>query len=251
MDNKVTKKRINDHLEYDWFKYILILIVGIVLWVFVYGQIERDRDYETIDIFISAYASYENQYVDKTYLAMANAMDSKYGQDVIRSLNLNVQNPLGNEYGTLLMTQGNESSDVLILGDKLLQEGAMRGYIELTDELLNDYLLPDVLVGGKQLTIDDLEYIYYEAPDGTRTRHGIRVDTFAKMSGTQGAAFETNYKNVEAYKEKDFGENLPDTTFYLVLNPKSVSLGKFGKKSEPQNAQALFCVQKFIEYYIK
>lgn len=246
MDNKVTKKRLNDHLEYDWFKYVIILIVSIVLGYFIFSQINANRDYETVDIFVSTYATYENKYESKTMQAMQDEMDAKYGEHVIRQLSINAQDPLSNEYSTLFSTQGTISSDILIVGERMLKNVGL-GYVPLTDELLTKYLLPD------GVNIGDLEY--YEHENETtkqKTRLGIRVDTFAKMGGKSGV-FEFDYKQIESYKEKykdvTDPELLPDTKFYMVLNPNSLSIGEYGKEGKVEHKQALYCVNTFIDFY--
>lgn len=37
MDNRITKKRLNDHLSYDWLKYLAIILAGILLWVIIFS----------------------------------------------------------------------------------------------------------------------------------------------------------------------------------------------------------------------
>ena len=73
-------------------------------------------------------------------------------------------------------------------------------------------------------------------------------------NGVTGAIFQTDWRNVDKYKDsfKDVSEeNLPDDEFYIVINPRSVSIGKFGLgKSKPENAQALYAVNRFLEYLI-
>lgn len=246
MDNKVTKKRFNDQLEYDWFKYVAILLVAVIGCYFIFSQIVSDRDYETIDIFVSTYSSSTNDYEFKTMQAMGSEMDTeKYGGNYIRTISFNPQSPVDSNYATLLSTQGNVSSDFLIVGKAQLynpeseQFDYASGYVELSDEMMNDYLLPE------GLSIDDLQY----AVDGNGKRRGVRVDNFERMSGS-GGIFELDWRKLQGlndeYKDR---ENQPDLEFYLVINPSSVSIGKFGKKSKDGNAQALFCIKKFIQFY--
>ncbi len=243
MDNKITKKRINDHLEYDWYKYLIILVAGIVLFYFLFSQINRTRDYEDITFFISCYEADDNGFSDRVKRDMASDDykqngQKKYGENVLRSLTLETQNPLDSNYITLLQTHGQISSDVLIVGKSIL-ENAGPSYLELTDALLRDYLLPD----GVQ--IEDLDYYAIEH-DGRAYRMGIRVSDFSRLP------FETDWRKIQSYKDKYdemAEENQPDTEFYLVINRSSVNIGPFGKKSKDKNAQTLFAVNRFIKYY--
>lgn len=254
MDNKITSKRINDHLEYDWYKYLIILIVGIVLFYFIFSQINRTRDYEDVNIFVTCYDSGENGFASRVQREMnASTYDSaRYGEAVLRSITFEPQDPLSETYGTMLQTHGMVSSDILIVGKSYL-EGVGAGFVELTDELLNDYLLPKGLRDANDVVydieIDDLEYFTYVNGNYSR-RMGIKVSDFGKMSGS-GCVFETDWRKIPSYREKYEGqeENLPDDEFYLVINPDSASIGKFGRKAKDENAQALYLINRFLAYY--
>ena len=255
MDNKITKKRINDHLEYDWYKYLIIIIACIVLVVFVFSQINSTRDYEDVQFFVSCYKSSNDSFAASAKSDMNNAdkySEKTYGENVLLEINMEYQDPLGSEYGTLLQTHGMISSDVLIVGKSLLEQGGATAYVELTDELLNDYLLPkDIKTpsGGVGFKQDDLEY-YVSEHNGKR--YGIKVSDFHRMTGT-GAYFTMDWRDISSYNEKykDLeAEQQPDDEFYLIINPSSVNIGKFGKgKSKDGNAQALYLVNRFIAYY--
>ena len=248
MDNKVTKKRINEHLEYDWYIYLIILVACIVLFYFVFSQINRTRDYEDVNFFISCYDSGDNGFADRVKRDMESSRydADKYGEAVLRDISFETQDPLGSNYGTMLQTHGMITSDVLILGESVMKTSGA-GFIELTDELLTEYLLPD----GVQIS----DFSYFTGSDlgieNDTRRFGIKVSDFSRLSGT-GSVFETNWRNVSDYKEKykdAADEEKPDDTFYLVLNRSSVSVGKFGKKAKDKNAQALYLVRRFIEFY--
>lgn len=247
MDNKITKKRINDHLEYDWYKYLIIIIAGIALFVFVFSQINRTRDYEDVNFFISCYDYSENDFSNsaKTDFNKKEYDAKKYGGNYLREISLELQSPLDGNYGTLLQTHGMITSDVLILGKSYLESTDGLGYVQLTDELLTDYLLPKEL----NLNIDDLEY-YESKADGKK--YGIKVSGFAEMNG-EGRKFGMNWREIsnlnDKYKDQP-EDRQPDTEFYLVINPSSVNIGKFGKgKSKDGNAQALYLINRFIKYY--
>lgn len=243
MDNKVTKKRINDHLEYDWYWYLVILIVAIVGCYFAFSQINRTRDYEDVNFFVSCYDSGDNSFearIKGEMRASSYALEkqSKYGENVLRSIEFETQDPLDSNYSALLQTHGMITSDVLIVGEKYFMSDS-RNFLRLTDELLKDYILPD------GLTIDDLDY-YTVDVHGEEARYGIKVSNFSRLP------FTMNWRSIEKYKEKYESvseEQQPDDTFYLIINPTSVNIGKFGKKAKDSNAQALYTVSRFIAYY--
>lgn len=257
MDNKVTPKRINDHLEYDWYKYLIILIAIVVVFYFVFSQINRTRDYEDVAIFVSCYASDANRFEERVKTQMGTqsykeASASKYGDDVLREISIETQDPLSSTYGTMLQTHGMVSSDILIVSKSVLG-GYGNGFVQLTDELLEDYLLPDVADeeaegGRRKMRIDELEYYERELLTGEKIRVGIKVSSFTNPK----LPFSWDWTRVEdykkAYEDKEESEQ-PDKEFYLVINPDSVSIGRFGKKAKDKNAQALYCVNRFIAYY--
>jgi hypothetical protein len=57
MDNKITGERLNNHLEYDWFKYIIFIIVSIFLWFLVYSMLDKIKDHQRIDFFVTVSVS--------------------------------------------------------------------------------------------------------------------------------------------------------------------------------------------------
>lgn len=263
MDNKVTKQRINNHLEYDWYLYLLILIVAIVGSYFLFSQINRTRDYEDVTVFVSCYLENDHNFSGQVLSDMDSSRyhtewKNRYGDAVLRDVAVEAQDPLGSEYMTLLQTHGMVTSDILIVGKSVL-DASPNAFVELTDELLTEYLLPEREVinpetGEKTLVkmnIDDFEYYSFERQDGTKRRNGIKVSGFAEMHGA-GAVFQTDWREVPSYYQK-YGElkeeEQPDDEFYLVLNTQSVNIGKFGKKAKNKNTQALFVANRFLSYY--
>ena len=261
MDNKITKKRINDHLEYDWYKYLIILIAGIALFVFIFSQINRTRDYEDVAFFISCYDSPNENRFDETVLGDMNSSkydSEKYGESVLREVSIEIQDPLDSNYGTMLQTHGMITSDVLIVGKSILENSGGGAYVPLTDELLEKYLLPKGLERRKEdgtkekydLTVDDLEYYTVELSNGETRRTGIKVSGFRDMNGAS-RKFGMNWRENSSYNDKYKDaeeENQPDDEFYLVINPSSVSIGEYGK-GDRENKQALYLVNRFIAYY--
>lgn len=270
MDNQVTKKRINDHFEYDWYKYLIILLAGIFVFYFAFSQINRTRDYEDVTVFLSRYDERTGNITENFPTRVLGEMETDsyknvlsqvYGDAVLREVTVNAQDPLGsNEYGMLLQTQGMISSDLLIVGESWLKDG-YTGFVPLTDELLEKYLLPQDMPKGTfaddaertVMAINDLQYFYDNEEDvENRVRYGINVNAFEKFN-TPYEVLITDWRLVEEYnnlyKDKP-EEEQPDDTFYLVINPSSVSIGKFGKgKSKAKDTQALFVANRFIKYY--
>ena len=53
MDTRITKKRLNDHLSYDWVKYVAIIVATIFLFWFLYDVGgKKPNQAQTLDIFV-------------------------------------------------------------------------------------------------------------------------------------------------------------------------------------------------------
>ena len=263
MDNKITKQRLSNHLEYDWLLYLLIVLVGIFGTYFLFAQINRTRDYEDVTLFVSCYDESTHNFVGQT-LAHMNASEYQatqrqlYGDNILRSLTVEAWDPIGNgEYYTLLQTRGTILSDILVVG-KSVMPSCIGTFVPLTDELLNDYLLPDEVdvkgnPTGKKLKIEDFDYYTVELENGETRRYGLKISSFPQMHGV-GHVFEMDWRNIESYAAL-YGEAAeeyqPDDEFYICLNSRSENIGKFGKKSKDKNAQALYVFNRFLTYYYR
>ena len=88
MDNRVTKKRVAIHFEYDWLIYLLIIGVVIFATYMVFMQINITRDFERVDVFFACY-SHGSDDLSEGFLSDIRAD----GDGVIREVNLNYQSP--------------------------------------------------------------------------------------------------------------------------------------------------------------
>ncbi|MDR0425946.1 MAG: hypothetical protein LBH24_02120 [Clostridiales bacterium] len=244
MDNKITKERIGVHLEYDWLKYILLLIAGIVIFYMIFSQINRTRDFEDINVFFSNY----RQTVPTQNADYLNYLKTKYGDAYIREANINYQSPTGNEYSTLYSTHG-LTSDALVLGRSYML-GNGYGYMTLTPEIL-------ALILPEGTTEADYEYFTYTEADVENgyahkdligRRYGIRVDNL-KNIGTdpKTAAFVFD----PAALELEGAENM-DSEFYLCINPAGLNIGPYNQKAKNRERYA-DCLQTFYyaEYFLQ
>ncbi|MDR3318579.1 MAG: hypothetical protein LBS99_04005 [Clostridiales bacterium] len=51
MDARITKQRVGVHLEYDWFKYIIIALVAVFAWISVYSTVDQPAESEILAFF--------------------------------------------------------------------------------------------------------------------------------------------------------------------------------------------------------
>lgn len=205
MDNKVTKKRIVEHLEYDWFKYLLILAASIALFVAVFVLINRTRDVEDIRVFASAYSKKEYDFSSKAVSALKEEGDSR-----ILDVDMTFYDVRDSSYLIQLQSNGVLNSDILILGENVIKQFGS-GLLVLSDEVLQ-LMLPQ-----------DFAAQYYA--DASGNVRGIRVDTL-KSVGSALVFDYTGEKPPDA-QEDDFTY---DEKFYLAINSKSKNIGRFAAK---------------------
>lgn len=81
MDNKYTKERIHNHLSYDWFKYIIVLLAAVAGWILLFALTAPGvPESEIINIYIfSPQASQEE--LDKLEDYLQYRYDEEYGTE--------------------------------------------------------------------------------------------------------------------------------------------------------------------------
>mgnify|MGYP001502959368 CR=1 FL=1 len=88
MDNKITKQRLNNHLEYDWFKYIIFILVAVFLWSFIYSLLDKIKDREKLDIFITtAFSSEKAQAFETDFIKFLQSQNDQSLKQVNFSYN--------------------------------------------------------------------------------------------------------------------------------------------------------------------
>jgi len=74
MDNKITKDRVSVHLEYDWLKYLAIIVAAIFLWSLIFTMTRpRLKAFEEIKILSFNYA--EGDLFDKSPVFYPNSTE--------------------------------------------------------------------------------------------------------------------------------------------------------------------------------
>lgn len=238
-------------MEYDWYKYLILLIVCIVLFYFIFNQLSRTRDYEDVNIFVTCYDSQDESdciaYI-KNRMRADDYPQDRFGKNVLRSIGFETVSPLDSNYSTLLSTHGQITSDILVLGKSRLDR-AGAAYLELTDEVLNDY----ILYGLSDEIKGSLEYYTWEY-EGKSYRMGIKISDMPKSLFVTdwrkpGVISDSNRQEYEKLTPEEQSERGLDTEFYLVINRSSVNIGKFGKKSKNRDVQALYVVNRMLQYF--
>lgn len=238
MDNKITRERISVHFEYDWLKYLLLLIASVFAVYMIFYQINVNREFEKIDVFLTCYGNnigssvIANEY--KEYL-------KDEGDTTIRSVTIEMHSQLESEYGTLLSSHGT-TADLLVLSKSQMDSGAY-AYFVLTDEIVDRFIPKDIEV---EYYIQDSE----ETPTINGNRYGIRIDNLPgiKSEKPENAPiiFDPSVLSDEVKGDKKY-----DSEFYLVVNPSSVNKGEFNRKEKNKEKYKGQCqTLQFLTFFL-
>lgn len=243
MDNRVTKKRIALHLEYDWLKYVLVFALSAFVFYMVFMQINVTREFEKVEVFFSQYAHGAST-VGEEYLSKIR----EEGDDYIREVNINYQSPNNTEVYSQLFLAAGMTSDVLII-PKSVMDAYATSFVQLTDEVI-EQCVPDELKNSVDYYIysregRDPEYVY---EDGVGKPYGIRVDNLAKLA-VENPEFVFNMKTINPeISDEDLSKY--DSEFYIVVNRTSIKIGTQGKKEEYHGfTQSYRFVRFFLNKY--
>ena len=249
MDNKVTKQRVINHLEYDWYKYLIFVIVGIIIIVFTFQQINRNKEDEDFTIFFTAYSMRENSFMRdiKGEFESESYDSATYGPNIFREMTIEPQSPSSSTYSELYSTHGEVLSDVLIVhksyfehqdDDGNLTYNSVFRFLQLNDDILR-------LLGIEDKTTSEYEFMCVDSS-------GKRVDVTAQDARIYGIRID-NLSNIDSIAqlkmEKDDGEIITDE-YYLYLSRDKANIGEYNPKNKkPENKQTFYCVRRFLEKY--
>jgi hypothetical protein len=228
MDNKVTKKRISIHFEYDWLKYVLVILVSVFACYLLFYQINITRKHERMDIFFACYRN--NSTLAADFLSTVKAE----GDTVIRDVNITYGNPTDGEQYPQLMNANGFTSDLMVVTETDIKQYAT--WFLPFDEGVKKACIPEQMA-------DSLEY--YLGEDGTA--YGVRVDNLSAFASNNPAfVFDVRKLDTSGLTEEEIASY--DTKFYVAILPGSVKIGTYGKKEERHNQMQTF---RFVHYFLE
>lgn len=241
MDNRITKNRILRHLEYDWFKYLLLIALSVFVWYMVFMEINHSRTFERVEVFFACYDDGSENlgggFKDWLY---------SHGDTVTREVNVTYRSPADNAYGEFYVASST-TADVFIIPKESLAVNPL-AFLELTDDILE--YVPESLRDN-----EDLYYAYneddqageYFREEFVERKFGIRVDNLSKID-VDNPPFLFDLTKAEGYTEEQI-EALP-SEFYLVLSRSSIKTGEHGPKAKYHDlTQSLKFITYFLETY--
>ncbi len=242
MDNKITRERVSRHFEYDWLKYVAILAASVFLWVMVFVQINVDRSYEQLSIFVGCY-NCDDYSIGDDFL---NAKKSEEGNS-LRDVSINIYHPNESDTYSDALISYYMTCDVMIVGTADIV-GSVYNFIELTDELI-EICVPESLR-------DSVEY-YTVDDDGDYDQSGshkmlIRVDNLLKLDA-DNPHFNFSYSDVFPDKFAEMTETEQDyysnEKWYIGVNVNSDNAGLQGKNPVAGRIESYEFVRCFLAEY--
>lgn len=111
MDNKVTKSRLLFHLKYDWYKYLVFVLISIACSILFFDWIATTKAWERIDVYIVS-----NKFHDNTLQEdILKYLDENLENNKIREVQVTHLSPSDPDYRDLYTVNGGSSSTILIL----------------------------------------------------------------------------------------------------------------------------------------
>ena len=256
MDNKITKERVNIHLEYDWIKYIAALALAIFLFALLYTTLApRLKTHEEIKFLILARVSESSDGSKDGWGQLAadmqvffNEKAEESGSKELAVKNVGKENmlPEGASFGEWLTTRLLSNFDFVIAPD----------YFFLYDENKPDTervayegnLAPSVVRFSQWKDENDVPYI-----DTARFPDALLINSDNECVGLILNGFETIYKLLPDVK------NEPEETRYaLAVLQSGGNIGALNKTTKREakkgidnsvHNQALDALEYFIKRY--
>lgn len=216
------KERLDRHLEYDWFKYVLILILSVVLWWFLYDTVTKPKDFETLHIFaLTSSIENEREQYEKSFFS---AMDAKNDHTIL-DFSFETNSPTGNRIGEVILARA-MVADIFIVSEAYVKNYAHYGFLPLEDGLLTSYGL-----GGLN---------YYESEEGIK--YALDLSDFSKIHDI--------FPDFE-YTITQNGEEITYSKIYLAFLQSSNNIGAYSKSknSVATNDQAFVAAAEFVKLY--
>lgn len=239
MDNKITKDRFKRHLEYDWYRYVLVILASVFVWYVVFMELNASREYEKLEVFFGCYSS--NEDLDAPFL---NSLAAE-GDDLVREVEVAYRSPLESYYGQLFMAAV-YSADIFVVSDRDMRVYA-GWFLELTDEVISA-CLPDEIkdsIGYYVYSKDSVSEEGYD-PSLEGRKCAFRVDDLAKID-VDNPPFVFDLKRVNPDLSDEDVEGVP-TTFYLGISRESNNIGKFCKKEKYRGYDQTF---RFVRFFME
>lgn len=263
MDNRITHERIKQHLHYDWFKYVVFVVLCVFVFSLAYTWSGNYRAFEELDIFVTCY-SY---------------MDDDFKEDALKYLNKNCSNNvvkvIGVSHISAISGSWGESLNAMAMNDRtsflILPESQMENYAStflcmysvsagshkvnteiwnaiMPDELKENYAVPDNIndyVERMAAASDDaqLQEIKKEA---NAENENLYFDKGNRGIGVYGIRVDNLYDVTRIRFKSDRPDLYPDEKYYLVMHYNNHNSGSYGYTEKITEHYESFALVKFF-----
>lgn len=148
MDTTITKKRISNHFEYDWFKYLLFIMAAVFLWLFIYSVIDPVHEHQKLDFFCAVPFSESET---KEFAEDFTAFLKNGGDETITETNFMLHSYSPNDAYTfsMLLNTSYRTYDLFIAEEAAMRYLVTSGNVVSFDNSYTDYFAyNDMTVSG-------------------------------------------------------------------------------------------------------
>ena len=263
MDNKVTGDRIKQHIHYDWYKYVVCVVLCVFVFSLAYTWSGNYRAYEELDVFITCYDFMDDDFKSDALKYLNENCDN----NIVKVIGLSEMSAISGSWGEALNAMGfNDRTSFLILPESQMDtyasgflcmysvaSGTHNANAEIwnaviPDELKDFYALPDNIdecvdklakakTDAELKTVKDEvnainENLYFDKGGRGIGVYGVRVDNLADITRIR---FKST--NPALY---------PDEKYYLVMHYNNHNSGSYGYTNKITGHYESFAFVKFF-----
>lgn len=213
MKIKISKKMLVNHIKYDWWKYLItILLVSLVSYYATYLK-NRLKRYELFQVFLPV-EKLDDKYIEGSY----HLIDGTDIQEITYYYML----PSEDAFYNAIQTQGLGASDLMMLPESSVS-GAFFPYLSYFD---------DALINRCKSVFSEVEFLTFEG-EGKEITIGVKIHD----------KNNTEYNN-KLKISKAFNFTL-EQNYYFFIPTISENMGKYGKDSSRDTGL------KFLDYFLE
>lgn len=165
----ISKKQIKTSLSYDWYKYVLIIVLISTMWYFFFNLKDGIKPFETIQIFTTT------EVKDRT---ITNELEEVYKDTHILDFKLYTC-PKGSDYENYAIeNQGLYNSDILIVEKEKCEEALLYKCIEFDADLQNQCLSINPNIEFIKTEDDSIRGLYINKKDNDIYNSAFTLDDF-------------------------------------------------------------------------
>ena len=263
MDNKITRDRIKQHMHYDWYKYVVCVLLCVFIFSLAYTWSGNYRAYEELDVFITCYDFYDDDFKSDAL----KYLNKNCSNNIVKVIGVSSMSAISPSWGEALNSMGyNDRTAFMILPESQMDTYAATflcmysvtansGKTDeniwkavIPDELKEFYAIPEnvgeyidrmakaesdeQLVEIKKEVNAINENLYFDKGNRGMGVYGIRVDNLADTTRIRFKSYDP--------------DRYPDEKYYLVMHYNNHNSGSYGYTNKIDGHYESFALAKFF-----